>query len=104
MKLGVAGTGRMDFNNPTGTCGLVAVDKVGGKVRLYEPGTYREMAAIEVERLPHEVAISPDHQIAYVSIYGAGTFGNNPNPAQTIAVRRHRCIAGRQPRAGRRQL
>ena len=33
MKLGVAGTGRMDFNNPTGTRGLVAVDKVGGKVR-----------------------------------------------------------------------
>src|SRR5258708_5460762 len=86
MKLGVAGTGRMDFNNPTGTRGLVAVDKVGGKVRLYEPGTYREMAAIEVERLPHEVAISPDHQIAYVSIYGTGIFGNNPNPAQTIAV------------------
>jgi YVTN family beta-propeller protein len=86
MELGAAGTGRMDFNNPTGTRGLVAVDKVGGKVRLYEPGTYQEMAAIEVEKLPHEVAISPDHRIAYVSIYGAGIFGNNPNPAQTIAV------------------
>jgi YVTN family beta-propeller protein len=86
MKLGVASTGRMDFNNPTGTRGLVAVDKVGGKVRLYESGTYREMAAIEVEKLPHEVAISPDHAIAYVTIYGAGIFGNNPNPAQTIAV------------------
>ncbi len=86
MKLGVAGAGRIDFNNPTGTRGLVAVDKVGGKVRLYEPGTYREMAAIEVEKLPHEVAISPDHQTAYVTIYGSGIFGGNPNPAQTIAV------------------
>lgn len=86
MKPSVAPTDRIDCNNPTGTQGLVAVDKVGGKVRLYEPGTYREVAAIEVEKLPHEVAISPDHQTAYVSIYGTGIFGNNPNPAQTIAV------------------
>lgn len=86
MKLGAAGAGRPDLNNPTGTRGLVAVDKVGGKVRLYEAGTYREIAAIEVEKLPHEVALSPDHCIAYVSIYGPGIFGNNPNPAQSIAV------------------
>ena len=86
MKLGIAGTYRMDCNNPTGTRGLIAVDKVGGKVRLYEPGTYREMAVIEVEKLPHEVAISPNHKTAYVTIYGTGIFGNNPNPSQTIAV------------------
>ncbi|HXX11284.1 MAG TPA: YncE family protein [Burkholderiales bacterium] len=86
MKLGAAGAGRPDLNNPTGTRGLVAVDKVGGKVRLYEPGTYREIAAIDVEKLPHEVALSPDHRSAYVSIYGPGIFGNNPNPAQSIAV------------------
>ena len=86
VKLGIASAGRIDCNNPTGTRGLIAVDKVGGKVRLYEPGTYREMAVIDVEKLPHEVAISPDHQTAYVTIYGTGIFGSNPNPAQTIAV------------------
>jgi len=86
VGLDAVATNNKDVNNPTGTRGLIAVDKVGGKVRLYEPGTYRELAAIEVEKLPHEVAISPDHNTAYVTIYGTGIFGNNPNPAQTIAV------------------
>jgi len=74
------------FNNPTGRRGLIAVDKVGGKVRFYDPVSFKEITALDVEKLPHEVAISPDHSTAYVSIYGGGIFGNNPNPAQTIMV------------------
>lgn len=78
--------GTNDLNNPTGTRGLVAVDKVGGKVRFYDPRTFEETGVVEVDKLPHEVAISADHSVAYVSIYGPGIFGNNPTPAQTIAV------------------
>ena len=78
--------GAYDLNNPTGTRGLIAVDKVGGKVRFYDPRTFHEIDAIEVEKLPHEVAISADHKTAYVAIYGPGIFGNNPTPAQTIVV------------------
>ncbi len=74
------------FNNPTGRRGLIAVDKVGGKVRFYDPSTFKEVAALDVDKLPHEVAIAPDHRTAYVSIYGPGIFGNNPTPAQTIVV------------------
>jgi hypothetical protein len=72
------------FNNPTGKRGLIAVDKVGGKVRFYDPSSFKEIAALDVDKLPHEVAITPDHRTAYVSIYGPGIFGNNPTPAQTI--------------------
>ncbi len=74
------------FNNPTGKRGIIAVDKVGGKVRFYDPSSFKELAALDVDKLPHEVAIAPDHRTAYVSIYGPGIFGNNPTPAQTIAV------------------
>jgi len=73
-------------NSPTGTRGLIAVDKVGGKVRFYDPQTFAEAATLDVDKLPHEVAIAPDHRSAYVSIYGPGIFGNNPTPAQTIVI------------------
>jgi YVTN family beta-propeller protein len=74
------------YNNPTGRRGLVAVDKVGGKVRFYDPTSFKEIAVLDADKLPHEVAIAPDHRTAYVSIYGPGIFGNNPNPAQTIMM------------------
>jgi YVTN family beta-propeller protein len=74
------------FNNPTGRRGLIAVDKVGGKVRFYDPASFKEIGVLDADKLPHEVAIAPDHRTAYVSIYGAGIFGNNPNPAQSIMV------------------
>ncbi|MSQ19928.1 MAG: YncE family protein [Betaproteobacteria bacterium] len=85
---GRAGTTPEGFslNSPTGMRGLIAVDKVGGKVRFYDPVSFKEIGALDVDKLPHEVAIAPDHRTAYVSIYGPGIFGNNPTPAQTIAV------------------
>ncbi|MFM9882782.1 MAG: YncE family protein [Burkholderiales bacterium] len=84
-RSGVAPNGYA-FNNPTGKRGIIAVDKVGGKVRFYDPSSFKELVALDVDKLPHEVAIAPDHRTAYVSIYGPGIFGNNPTPAQTIAV------------------
>src|SRR5204863_9427645 len=35
---------------------------------------------------PHELAITPDHRTAYVSVYGSGVYGNNPEPGRTIVV------------------
>jgi DNA-binding beta-propeller fold protein YncE len=35
---------------------------------------------------PHDIALSPDHKTAYVTIYGAGVYGRNPNPEHTIAI------------------
>jgi YVTN family beta-propeller protein len=76
----------LDPNNPTGTDGLVLIDKVGHHIRFFDPKTWTEISSIEVEVNPHDIAISPDHKTAYVPIYGSGIYGRNPNPEHTIAV------------------
>src|SRR5437016_4164019 len=76
----------MDVNNPTGSRGLIAIDKRGSRAFFLEPRTYEEIASIELPARPHEVAISPDHRRAYVSIYGNGIYGNNTEPGRTIVV------------------
>jgi YVTN family beta-propeller protein len=75
-----------DPNNPTGTHGLIMVDKLGSRVRFVNPDTYEELSNLDVGARPHEMAISPDHKTAYVSVYGDGVYGKNPHPGHTIAV------------------
>lgn len=75
-----------DPNNPTGKHGLILVDKLGSRVRFLNPDTYEELSNIDVGARPHEMAISPDHKTAYVSVYGDGVYGKNPHPGHTIAV------------------
>ena len=48
-----------DPNNPTGTTGLIMIDKRGGFVRFFDPSTLAETAKLELEAPPHELAISP---------------------------------------------
>ena len=76
----------MDVNNPTGRDGLLAIDKRGCQALFLNPVTYGEAARVELPARPHELAITPDHRTAYVSIYGSGIYGNNPEPGQSIAV------------------
>ena len=75
-----------DPNNPTGTQGLIMIDKRGGFVRFFDPATLKEISSIKTENPPHELAISPDHKTAYVPFYGDGVYGNNPNPDHSIAM------------------
>jgi DNA-binding beta-propeller fold protein YncE len=79
-----------NLNSPTGTAGLIMVDKVGAQVRFFDPVTDSELASFapdpEAGLKAHEVAISPDHKSAYVSVYGDGVYGNNPHPGHTVAV------------------
>src|SRR5579863_2078334 len=77
---------RTDPNNPTGTTGLILIDKVGHHIRFYDPKNWTEISNIEVAVNPHDIALSPDHKTAYVPIYGAGIYGRNPNPEHTIAI------------------
>ena len=77
---------RTDPNNPTGTTGLILIDKVGHHIRFYDPKNWTEISNIEVAVNPHDIALSPDHKTAYVPIYGAGVYGRNPNPEHTIAI------------------
>ena len=81
---------RASVNNPTGKHGLIMVDKVGGFVRFFDPATLQDIGSFDPSPdpgiKPHEIAISPDHKFAYVSVYGSGIYGNNPHPGHTIAV------------------
>jgi DNA-binding beta-propeller fold protein YncE len=81
----------LNLNSPTGTAGLIMVDKVGGQIRFFDPATDRELAAFspapgEPGLKAHELAISPDHKTAYVSVYGDGVYGNNPHPGHTVGI------------------
>jgi DNA-binding beta-propeller fold protein YncE len=78
------------LNHPTGTLGVVMVDKMGSRVLFFDPNTDRELAELrpseEPGMRPHELALSPDGRTGYVSVYGAGVFGDNPRPGHTIAI------------------
>jgi YVTN family beta-propeller protein len=75
-----------DPNSPTGTHGLLLIDKLGAHVRFFDPSTFKEIASLEVSVNPHDLAISPDHSTAYVPIYGDGVYGRNPHPGHEIAI------------------
>jgi DNA-binding beta-propeller fold protein YncE len=76
----------VDVNNPTGNTGLVAIDKRGSHALFLDPVSFQELGRLGLPARPHEIAISPNHRLAYISIYGSGIYGNNPEPGQTIVV------------------
>lgn len=76
----------LDLNTPTGTQGLLMIDKLGARVRFFDPNSNTELANVDVGSKPHEFAITPDHKTAYVSVYGDGVYGNNPHPGHLIAI------------------
>lgn len=82
----VFAAGRVDPNNPTGTQGLIVIDKIGRHIRFLDPSTFKEISNLEVGVAPHDVAISPDHKFAYIPVYGDGVYGRNPHPGHTIAI------------------
>ena len=82
----VFAAGRVDPNNPTGTHGLIVIDKIGRHVRFFDPSNFQEISNLDVGVAPHDVAISPDHNFAYIPVYGDGVYGRNPHPGHTIAI------------------
>ena len=71
----------------TGTAGLIAVDKVGNKIRFYDPQTLREIKQFDApEPCAHEMAISHDHKTAFVPLYGDGIYGGNKTPNNKILI------------------
>ena len=77
---------KSDPNNITGSTGLVMIDKRGNLVRFFDPATLKETGTVDIGGPPHELAISPDHKLAYVPIYGDGVYGANPHPGHIIAI------------------
>ena len=69
----------------TGPDGLIAVDKVGNRIRFYDPHTLREVGNFAApEPCVDELAISPDHKTAFVPLYGDGIYGANKNPNNKV--------------------
>jgi WD40 repeat protein len=67
--------------------GLIAVDKMGGKVLFLDPESYETLAVLDdFARVPHELVVVRETATAYVPIYGDGVHGRNPHPGHLISV------------------
>jgi WD40 repeat protein len=72
---------------PSRAHGLIAVDKMGGKVIFIDPDTFATTQVLEgFARVPHELLVLPDAATACVPIYGDGIYGRNPHPGHLISV------------------
>ena len=58
------------LNHPSGTQGVLLIDKLGGHVRFLDPTSLSERSNLELPKNPHDLALSADHRLAYVPIYG----------------------------------
>jgi DNA-binding beta-propeller fold protein YncE len=75
-----------DANHPTGTKGLLLIDKLGGTIRFFDPATFKERSSIKVATNPHDFALTADRKTAYVPLYGDGIYGRNPNPGHEVLI------------------
>lgn len=75
-----------DANHPTGTRGLLLIDKLGGHIRFFDPAKFTERSSIAVATRPHDFVLTADRKTAYVPLYGDGIFGRNPNPGHEVAI------------------
>jgi YVTN family beta-propeller protein len=75
-----------DFNHPTGNTGIMMVDKIGSHVRFFDPKSFEQIGDVVTPARPHDFVFSPDHRLAYVTIYGDGIYGKNPNPGHQVIV------------------
>jgi DNA-binding beta-propeller fold protein YncE len=67
--------------------GLIAVDKMGGKVLFLDPVSGETILVLDdFERVPHELLVVQESATAYVPIYGDGIHGRNPNPGHLLSV------------------
>jgi DNA-binding beta-propeller fold protein YncE len=75
-----------DANHPTGTRGLLLIDKVGSYIRFFDPVTFKERSSVQVATKPHDFVLTPDRKTAYVPLYGDGIFNRNPNPGHEVVI------------------
>jgi YVTN family beta-propeller protein len=69
------------------TRGLIAVDKMGGKVLFLDPASCETQTVLDgFPRTVHELLVVPETGLAYVPIFGDGVHGRNPNPGHLLAI------------------
>jgi YVTN family beta-propeller protein len=70
-----------------GVRGMIAVDKMGGKVLFLNPMTYATEVVLDgFPRTVHELLVIPETARAYVPIFGDGIHGRNPNPGHLLCI------------------
>jgi YVTN family beta-propeller protein len=75
------------MSEPGDARGIIAVDKMGGKVLFLNPATYETEVVIDgFPRNVHELLVVPETGLAYVPIFGDGIHGRNPNPQHLVCV------------------
>ena len=73
--------------NDRATSGLIAVDKMGGKVIFLDPASYAITRVLDdFEPNPHELLIIHQTKTAYIPIFGNGVHGRNPKPGHLLSV------------------
>jgi YVTN family beta-propeller protein len=73
--------------NRAGARGLIAVDKMGGKVLFLNPATFETEIVLDgFPRTVHELLVVPETSTAYVPIFGDGIHGRNPNPHHLLCI------------------
>jgi DNA-binding beta-propeller fold protein YncE len=74
-------------SNITGDTGLIAIDKIGNKVRFYDPRDLREIKALDApEKTVHELTFSADRKYAFAPLYGDGIYGSNKEPNNKVLI------------------
>src|SRR6185369_16572912 len=67
--------------------GMIAVDKMGGRVLFLNPVTYETEIVLDgFDKTVHELLVVPETSRAYVPIFGDGIHGRNPNPQHMLCV------------------
>jgi YVTN family beta-propeller protein len=75
------------MSETNGARGLIAVDKMGGKVLFLNPTTYATEVVLDgFPRTVHELLVIPENGLAYVPIFGDGIHGRNPNPGHLLCI------------------
>ena len=73
--------------NRGGARGMIAADKMGGKVLFLNPATYETEIVLDgFPRTVHELLVLPEAGLAYVPIFGDGVHGRNPNPGHLLCI------------------
>jgi len=75
------------MSEANGARGMIAVDKMGGKVLFLNPATYATEVVLDgFPRTVHELLVIPETGLAYVPIFGDGIHGRNPNPGHLLCI------------------
>src|SRR5262247_448554 len=64
----------------------VIVHKWDNSVGFYDSDTGKQLAKVEIGVKPHEMALSADRRLAYITNYGVNTYTQQEEGGNTISI------------------